>query len=68
MHSLMVLITAFTEAFPAPPVLIHTHYSHHNFAVLQVAIIRVVPLGFSILHIHLVKVLPKIFEHPIKGA
>ena len=36
----------FTEAFPAPPVLIHAHYSRLNFDMLGVAMLKDVPWHF----------------------
>ena len=40
MQSLSILITASTDAFPSPPVLIDTRYSHLNFAMLGVTMLR----------------------------
>ena len=47
-HSLSIVIVVFTEAFPAPPVLIHAHYSRLNFAMLGVAMLKDVPRQFYV--------------------
>ena len=47
-HSSLILIIAFTEAFPAPPVPIHVHYSRLNFTMLGVAVLKNVPRQFYV--------------------
>ena len=39
MHSLFLTIV-FTEAFPAPPVLLYGYYSCFNFVTLRVAMLK----------------------------
>ena len=46
MHSSLILIIVFMKAFPAPPALIHAHYSHLNFIMLAVAMLKDVPRQF----------------------
>ena len=48
MHSLSILIIAFTEAFPAPPVLLYAYYSRLNIAMLGVAMLKDVPREFCV--------------------
>ena len=40
---LSILIIAFTEAFPAPPVLLYAYYSRPNFAMFGVAMLKDAP-------------------------
>ena len=46
MYSLVLLIVVFTEAFPAPPILLYTYYSCLTFAMHGVTMLRDVPKQF----------------------
>ena len=48
MRSLSILIIVFTEAFPAPPVLLHTYYSRLNFTMLRDDMLKDVPRDFHV--------------------
>ena len=47
-HSLLILVIVFTDAFPAPPVQLYAYYSHFNFAMLGVAMLKDMPRQFYV--------------------
>ena len=49
MHSSLILIIVFMEAFPAHLVLIHAHFSCLKSAMLRVAMFKDVPRQFYVL-------------------
>ena len=48
MHSILILVIVFTEAFHAPPVLLYASYLRLNFAMLGVAMLKNVPRHFYV--------------------
>ena len=48
MHSLSIFVNVFKETFSAPLVLFYVYYSHFNFIMLRVAMLKDMPREFYV--------------------